>query len=353
MITIGDRRVGDGAPCFITFEAGPTHHGVESAKRLVTLASEAGADAVKFQMSDPDRLIADRSVTFSYDVLVDRETGETETVTEPLYDIIKRRYLTYDEWKEVKRHADGLGMALFFTAGFDDLVDVVADLGCASLKIASADVNHFPLLRKAARTGLCIQLDSGNATMGEVERAVDVVLGEGNPNVVIHNCPSGYPARLPSINLRFIRTLKDAFGLPVAFSDHTPGWEMDVAAVAMGANMVEKTITEDRTTRSVEHYFSLEPQDMNNFVRTIRDVETALGSARRTLAPAEIENRRKIRRSAYLASPAKAGQRVAEADVIYQRPGFGIGPDVFETLGDLRLARDLDAGHMLTFADLG
>jgi len=124
-VRFGRRKVGDGEPCFITFEAGPTHNGLESAKRLVTLASEAGADAIKFQILDPDRLVEDKKQLFSYEILVNKKTGKTEQVTEPLYDILCRRALSKDEWREIKRHSDSMNLAFFATVGFDDEVELV------------------------------------------------------------------------------------------------------------------------------------------------------------------------------------------------------------------------------------
>ena len=140
MVRFGKRAVGDGEPCFVTFEAGPTHSGLESAKRLVSLAAEAGADAVKFQVLDPDRLVADRSLPFEYEVLVDRESGTTETVSEPLYDLFVRRALDRDAWRALKHHADSVGVAFFATAGFADEIDFLAELGCHSFKIASFSI---------------------------------------------------------------------------------------------------------------------------------------------------------------------------------------------------------------------
>lgn len=352
-IKINNREIGDNQPCFITFEAGPTHDGLESAKRLVKLAAEAGADAVKFQTFDPDRLVADRKMPFCYEVLVDRTTGKTETIEEPLYDILCRRALAPDEWRELKKYSDSLGLVFFSTVGFEEDVRLLEELGCHSIKIASADVNHFPLIRLVARTGMCIQLDTGNASIGEVEAAVDVCRSEGNDKIIIHNCPSGYPARLESINLRIIPTLKQMFPeYPIAYSDHTPGWEMDVAAVALGANLVEKTITEGRTTRSVEHIFSLEPGEMDKFVRTIRDVETALGKPRRMLFPEEREKRKSVRRSVFLKNAVEAGQKLGNVEVDFRRPGFGIGPDMYEKLLDLHFVSDLPVGHQLSLGDL-
>lgn len=351
-VKFGNRAIGDGNPCFIVFEAGATHNGLPMAKKMVSLAAEAGADAVKFQILDPDRLVADKKQLFTYDILVDRETGKTETVSEPLYDIFVRRSLTRDEWKQLKAHSDSLGLAFFGTIGFPDEIELLEEMKCHSIKIASVDVNHLPLIRRAAKTGMCIQLDTGLSTLGEIERAVDVCRAEGNENVVIHQCPSGYPARLDSVNLNILKTLKQMFGKPVAYSDHTPGWEMDIAAVAMGANLVEKTITMDRTTRSVEHIMSLEPADMAAFVKALRDLEVAMGNTRRILTADELKKRTAYRRSVYTATPVKKGQRLGEVQIDFRRPGFGIQPDRYEELVDYVFARDLPAGHQVSLADL-
>lgn len=351
-VKIGDREVGDGAPVFIVFEAGPTHDGLESAKALASQAARAGAHAVKFQIVDPDRLVADRRQMFSYEVLVDRQTGATETVEEPLYDILKRRTLSRGQWRELKEHCDRESLAFFATITFEDEIDMLVELGCHSIKIASGDVNHFPLIRLAARTGMCLQLDTGSSNLGEIEAAVDVIRSEDNENIIIHQCPSGYPAHLDSINLRIIETLRQMFSYPVAFSDHTPGATMDVAAVSIGANLVEKTITLDRTTRSIEHIMSLEPDEMAQFVRTIGDVERALGAPRRILHAAERKRRLGVRRSVFLDGAAKAGQRLKDAKILFRRPGFGVAPDQFESLTDVVFRRDLPAGHMVTLSDL-
>lgn len=352
MVSFGDRNIGDGHPCFITFEAGPTHDGLASAKRLSSHAAEAGADAIKFQCSNPDRLVADRSQMFTYDILVDRETGETETVSEPLYDLLRRRALSQAEWRDLKCHCDSLRLAFFMTVAFEEDLEFLVEIGCPSVKIASADVNHNPFIRLVARTGLCLQLDTGNATIGEIETAVDIIRDEGNENIIIHHCPSGYPARLESINLNVIGTLKQMFSYPIGFSDHTPGWEMDIAAVTLGANLVEKTITEDRTTRGIEHIMSIEPPEMALFVEHVRNLEIAMGSPRRYLHPAERERRDKVRRSAFLKAPACTGQALRDIEIEFRRPGTGIAPDLFEKLLDLRLTADLPAGHRLGLEDL-
>jgi sialic acid synthase SpsE len=352
VVTIGKRKVGDGEPCFITFEAGPTHDGLESAKRLVALAAEAGADAIKFQILDPDRLVSDKKQPFSYEVLVDRKTGKVESVTEPLYNILCRRTMGRKEWLELKRYSDSLGLAFFATITFEDEIELLEEMACDSIKIASADVNHWPLIRKAAQTGMCIQLDTGNATIGEIEEAVDIIRSKGNENIIIHNCPSGYPARVESINLKLIPALKHIFPYPIGFSDHTPGWDMDIAAVVIGANLVEKTITEDKTTRSIEHIMSLEPNEMDAFIAKIREIEVALGNSRRILHPEEIEKRKAIRRSAFLKSSVIKGQAVKAAEIEFKRPGYGIAPNEIEKFEHATFSKDLPAGNMIRLEDL-
>ncbi|CAG1003705.1 N-acetylneuraminate synthase [Methylophilaceae bacterium] len=352
-IQINGNFVGDSAPCFITFEAGPTHQGLQSAKRLAKYAKEAGGNAIKFQVFDPLRLVADPTLPFTYQVLVDAATGQMETVTEPLRDILLRRRMSMEEWRELKCYCDDIGLAFFATACFHDDVDFLVEIGCQSIKIASADVNHLPFIRYAARTGLCIQLDTGMASLGEIESAVDAIREEGNNNIVIHHCPSGYPAHLESINLRVIPTIKQVFGCPVAFSDHSVGWDMDIAALTIGANMLEKTITEDRTIRSAEHVMSLEPQDMQRFIQVVREMEVALGNSRRTLSDEERKKRNAIRRSLHVARDLPAGHVLTEADIDYRRPGTGITPDRLPEVLSRPLMAKKSAGQRLEWDDLG
>jgi len=352
MLAIAGRLIGKGYPTYITFEAGPTHYGIDNAKKLVEKAALAGADAVKFQIVDPDRLVPDKKQLFSYEVLIDRETGAREKIVEPLYDILKRRCMSREEWIEVKKYCDEQGITFFSTATFWDEVDFLAELGVDTIKICSGDVDFFQLIRKCARMGMCIQLDTGNATLGEVERAVDNALEEGCERILIHHCPSGYPARLESINLRIIPTLERLFGFPVAFSDHSPGWEMDIAAVALGANMIEKTITLDRTTRSVEHLFSLEPEEMRAFVQAVRDLEKALGSTRKIMSREERENSLAVRRSIVLAREVEAGEEVTEEVLDYARPGSGLRPEMAALLKGRTFACHLGKGHILGLSDI-
>jgi len=352
MIKLANKQIGDNHPCFITFEAGPTHTGLESAKSLVKAAADAGGDAVKFQIFDVDELVEDKNLMFSYDVLLDKETEETETVEEPLYDILSRRCMPESDWTELKKYSDSLGLTFFATVTDLQGLELVKSIGCDSIKVASADINYLPFLREVAKVGVSVQLDTGNATFGEIEHAVDLIRNEGNDQIIIHNCPSGYPAYLPSINLNMLPNLKSLFQCPVAYSDHSPGYDMDIAAVALGANLIEKTITTDRCTRSVEHIMSLELDEMTKFVKSIRDIELAIGSPRRILSDFEKEKRLNLRRSVILAEPVKAGQRLGDVKVKFKRPGFGVAPDVYETMLDMTFSKDLKESHLLSVHDL-
>jgi N,N'-diacetyllegionaminate synthase len=350
LISMGTREVGDGNPVFIVFEAGPTHTGLSTAKELAKHAREAGADAIKFQITDHKRMIQDHNLMFSYEVI--DSDGNIETVTEPLSDIWERRWMPIEDWKALKSYCDEIGITFFATIFSEEDVDLVCEIGCQSIKIASQDTDYQDLIEYAASKGIPVQLDTGGSSLGEVERAVDWIREKGNNKIIINHCPSGYPARLESINLNVIQTLKKMYSYPIAFSDHTPGWEMDVAAVCVGANIIEKTITLDRTQRSCEHMMSLEPVEMKRFVEIIREVEIALGIHRRVVGSDEREKRKAIRRSPYLIREVRAGQIMQREDFEFRRPGFGIKPyEYHEYLGHC-YKRDLKVGHMLSTDDV-
>jgi sialic acid synthase SpsE len=351
-LQIKGRPIGDGFPCYVTFEAGPTHSGLDSAVELVEIAALAGGDAIKFQIIDSARLVSNQEQLFSYLVLEDRKTGHTKQITESLYQILKRRELSENQWKKVKQHADDRGLAFFVTIAFEDQLEFAQQLGVDSIKIASSDINYFPLIRAAARTGLCVQLDTGNASLGEVEQAVNALVAEGNSKIVIHHCPSGYPAQLDGINLRILKTLKAMFECPVAYSDHSPGWEMDIAAVALGANMVEKTITLDRTTPSVEHMFSLEGNEPAEFVFAMQNLDLAMGKARKILSDEEIQKRDSTRRSAFVRKTIEEGTPIDIEHIEFRRPGYGFTPQDLPNLIDRVAKKRIEVGNMLKPEDI-
>ena len=350
---IEGREISQEKGVYIVFEAGPTHVGLESAKKLAKVAKEAGADAIKFQFTNADRLIADKTIMFEYEYLeIDKKGNEKFVlIKEPLYEILKRRELTLDEWRELKKYCDEIGIVMFCTACYEDEVDFLVDeLGIESIKICSADINQLDFIKYCASKGINIQLDTGNADLWEIERAVIEAENVGCYNIIIHLCPSGYPTRLESINLRMITTLKTTFpDYSIAFSDHSPGWDMDIAAVALGVDMIEKTITLDRTIKSCEHSFSLEPEQAKQFVKVIRDLEVALGSYRRII-PLHIKEKRKVaRRSPYALKDLKVGEIIKSEDFEFKRPGFGLTNEEFRLVLGRKLKKEIKKGEVLSY----
>jgi N,N'-diacetyllegionaminate synthase len=351
---IAGRKIGEGYPVYIVLEAGATHTGLESAKKLVDVAAEAKVDAIKFQMLDAERLMGEKDVLFSYKILSDRDRNTTETVEEPLYEILKRRVLTRDEWRNLKLHCDKRGIAFISTAVFPEEVNFLVDeLDAPSIKLSSGDINHLPLIKHMAQKKVNIQIDTGSSDLWEIEKAVGIIESCGNKNILIHLCPTGYPARLESIHLRMIGTLRTMFSeYAIAFSDHTAGWEMDIAAVALGAHLIEKTFTLDRTARSCEHMFSLEPQDVMRFVKAIRELEIALGNHRRVIPPEVKQGRLKVRRSVFLRRKMNKEETITFEDMDFRRPGHGIGPDEIDYVKGRKLKRRIQQGEMLRWEDV-
>ena len=348
---IGSKEIGDGCPVYIVFEAGQTHTGFESAKELIDAASESGADAIKFQMYDTERLVSSRKVMDVYEVLLDKETGRRETVKEPLIDSLKRHEFTRDEWIKLKKHADRRGITFFSTVNFPEEVDFLMGLDVGLFKICSADVNHHRFIRYVARRGKPVMLDTGSSAVGEVEQAVDVVRSEGNEQIVIHHCPSGYPAHLDSINLNTIKTLKQMFEYPIAFSDHSPGCNMDIAAVALGVDMIEKTITSDTLIRDAEHIMSVETKDAKRLVQDIRELEIALGKCRREMSKEEILSKQDKRRSIFAKIDLKPGDVLTESNMDYRRPGTGISVQYADIALGRKVISPVKAGTMLKWTD--
>jgi len=338
---------------FIVLEAGPTHTGIESAKQLAKAAKDAGASGVKYQLLYADRLMADKSVMFTYKYLEVDNNGVEKFVPikERLYDILKRRELSKEEWKDLKAYCDEIDIVMFTTATYKDEVDFIVDeLKVGSIKINSGDVNDLEFIKYCASKGVNIQLDTGNADIWEIEQAVITAEEAGCTNIIIHLCPSGYPTKEESIHLRMLETLRLMFPkYGIAFSDHSPGWDMDIAAVALGADMIEKTITLDRFTKSCEHSFSLEPDMAKNFVESIRKVELALGESRRTI-PSEVKNKRKkARRSPYAMKDLKPGETIKREDFEFKRPGFGITSEEFDYFVGKSVSKSIEKGGAISY----
>ena len=269
-IQIGARVIGPDRPCFVIAEAGVNHDGgLEKAVRLVEVAVEAGADAVKFQTFKAERLVTASAAKADYQV---RATGSSE----PQAQMLRRLELADDDHRELMRQCDRHGI-LFLSTPFDEgSVDLLANLGVQAFKVASGDVTNFPLLIHIASKGRPVILSTGMSSLGEVEAAVRTLEHAGTRELALLHCVSNYPAEPGDANLRAMETMARAFRVPVGYSDHTLGIEVTLAAVALGACVVEKHFTLDRTLPGPDHHMSLEPDELATLIRGIRTVDAYL-----------------------------------------------------------------------------
>lgn len=307
----------------IIAEAGVNHNGdIARACDLVRVAAEAGADMVKFQT-----FVADR-ITSAFAPKADYQKAATGS-DEGQKDMIARLELTRAEHEilieECRRH----GIA-FFSTGFDaESIDMLVELGIDQIKIPSGEITNLPLLRHYASKRLPIILSTGMASIGEVEAAVDTLVAEGvdRNDITILHCNTEYPTPMTDVNLHAMTTLGAALGLSVGYSDHTLGIEVAIAAVALGARVIEKHFTLDRTLPGPDHRASLEPDELRHMVSAIRNVEQALaGDGVKRPSASEFKNRAVARRSIVAARPIAAGEAFALNNLTSKRPGTGISP---------------------------
>lgn len=342
-VSINGRLCGQGAPVYLAFEIGGTMRDLPSALELLVAGALAGADGLKAQIIDADRLVG---APATYTWAQGQQAGD-------LRELLRARSLPRAEWIELGRACAKAGLGFLATVDFPHTLETAVLAGAGALKVCSGDVNHLAWIAEVARAGLPVMLDTGNATLGEVERAVDTIVAAGNEQVVIHHCPSGYPARLGAVNLRVIATLRAMFPeYVVGYSDRTLGRDMDVAAVALGAAMIEKDLTLEAGAPGPDHQVAVPVGEAPAFVRALRDLEQALGGARRQLGEAERRTKAVGRRSAFLVRDVAAGLPINEADIDWRRPGDGIEPTDAARLWGRRAAHNLSAGQKLTWADL-
>jgi sialic acid synthase SpsE/sugar phosphate isomerase/epimerase len=341
-VWIGDRPVGEGHPCFVIAEAGVNHNGsVEMALDLVDVAAEAGADAVKFQKRELGDLYPRR--------LLDDHNSE-EWAFHYLLPVLKQAELNEDEFRRIKDHCLEKGIRFMCTPWDTSSLAFLEELGVDGYKISSADLVNLPLLDQIARTAKPMILSSGMSTFHEIERTVQHLRGLGASFALLH-CVSAYPAPFESLNLRFLETLKQ-FGVPVGYSGHERGIAMPLVALALGASIVEKHITLDRTLPGPDHPASLEPQGIQRLVRDIRHAELALGRNEKRLTTMEQLNRQVLRKSLVAARDLPRGTVVDEKMVTSIGPGKGLSPQRLEELVGVRLDRDVLAGEYFTEGDL-
>ena len=336
---------------FIIAEAGVNHNGnMDTAIKLIDMAKKAGADAIKFQTFKSERLVTRSTPKAKYQKA---NTGSGESQLE----MLKRLELTSDNFKRLFSYCRKKNI-IFMSTPFDEKsADMLDRLGMGFFKIPSGEITNKPLIQHIAGKNKPVILSTGMSYLSEVEKAVrwiyEIWNKSGfNQQLTLLHCVSDYPAHAADINLYAMNTLKTAFGLSVGYSDHTLGIEVPIAAVAIGAKVIEKHFTLDKNMKGPDHKASLEPDELKAMVKAIRNVEKAMGDGIKRPTEKEDETRIIARRSLVAKRDLKKGDVINSGDIIIKRPGSGILPDVKETIRGIKASKNIIADSVIKWGDL-
>ena len=345
MIQIGKRRIGEAEPCFIIAEAGSNHNGsLDQARRLIDIASEAGADAVKFQLFRADRMYPKNAGISGY-----LKSPKT------IYDIISEMEMPYEWLPRLQAHCQERKI-LFFASVFDEESADRLDPYVEAFKIASYELTHHPLVRHVALKGKSMILSTGTANLDEVKETIREIEKTGNENFSLMQCTAAYPAPLESLNLRVIPALKEIFGVPVGLSDHSRDPVVaPLAAVGIGANLLEKHFTLSNRLPGPDHPFALEPPELKQMIREIRQAEKAMGNGQKVMQPVETELRSFARRSIFSVREIQAGETFSRENIAVLRRGVrtpGLEPKDFPRLLGKRALRRILLESSIQWEDI-
>lgn len=346
-IVVNNRRIGPGYPVYIVAEMSANHNqDFEQAVKIIEAAKEAGADAIKIQTYTPDTLTINCNNEYF-------QIGKgTLWEGRNFYDLYGEAYTPWDWQPKLKEIANQLGLDLFSTPFDETAVDFLEETNMPTHKIASFELVDLPLLRKIARTGKPIIMSTGMATLAEIDEAVQTIRGAGGDKLALLKCTSAYPAPSEEMNLRTIPHLAEAFGLPVGLSDHTLSIAVPVAAVALGACIIEKHFTLSRTTPGPDSAFSLEPHEFKAMVDAIRTAEKALGAVHYGVSEREAKSAA-FRRSLFIVQDMKAGELFTSENVRSIRPGYGLHTRHLEEVVGRYTSQDIKRGTPLTWDMIG
>lgn len=325
----------------IIAEAGVNHNGsLDTALSLVERAREAGADCVKFQTFRAENVVSRRAEKAAYQKVT---TGQNDSQLE----MVKKLELPFDAFWKLKDRCDQIGI-IFLSTPFDlESITFLDTLDMPFWKIPSGEVTDLPYLLAIAKTGRPVVMSTGMCENKEIQAAIEVLKGNGTPQITLLHCNTEYPTPYGDVNLRAMRTMRDRFGLEMGYSDHTPGIEISVAAAAMGATVLEKHFTLSRNMEGPDHKASLEPEELKAMVSAVRHVEAALGNGAKTVSPSERKNLSAARRSIVARRPIRKGELLTEDAIAAKRPGSGISPMCwFEVLGT-RAVRDFETDELI------
>ena len=311
-----NKLIGEKEPCFIIAEAGVNHNGnIELAKKLVDIAKEADVDAVKFQTFHAEELVILKSKKANYQYRAKEKTQ---------YEMLKNFELSFDDFRELKKYCGNSNIEFISTPYDTKSVEFLNEIGVKRFKLASADLINKPLIEAIAKTKKQIILSTGMATLGEIESTISLIYNLGNKNIILLHCTTSYPTSYDQVNMNVLHTLKEAFGLLIGYSDHTLGIEIPIMAVSMGAKVIEKHFTLDRTMEGPDHFTSLEPSELKKMVKAIRNIEKAFGDKQKKITDNEKKNIFYMRRSLHASIDIKKGEVIKDNNIKITRPFNGI-----------------------------
>ncbi|MFN1835358.1 N-acetylneuraminate synthase [Balneola sp. MJW-20] len=335
---------------YIIAEAGVNHNGdIKNAIRLIEAASHSGVDAVKFQSFKAAKLVSKAAKKAKYQFDNTNDGDDTQ------YNMLKSLELSEDDHALLIKECEKRGIQFLSTAFDLDGIDFLDELGMPFFKSPSGEITNYPYLKRLAQKGKPVVLSTGMADMEEIKAAVDILTEHGlklNDVSVLH-CNTEYPTPMEDVNLKAMNTIKDELGVQVGYSDHTLGIEVPIAAVALGAKIIEKHFTLDRSLPGPDHRASLEPDELKEMVTAIRNIEKAIsGSGEKKPSPSEQKNKVVARKSIHMTRSKEAGEVISEEDIIALRPGNGISPMEWEKIIGKKLKQACSASEMLHWSSL-
>lgn len=330
-------------PTYIIAEAGVNHNGdIELAKQLIDVAADAGADAVKFQTFKADTLVTRNAKKADYQ---SKNTGTTESQ----YEMLRKLELSVEMHRDLIAHCAKRNI-VFLSTGFDiQSIDLLVTLGQSLLKVPSGEITNLPYLRHIGQLGKPVILSTGMSTMDDIGAAISVLEQSGatRKNIIVLHCTTEYPTPMTEVNLRAMQSINNAFGVSVGYSDHTSGIEVAIAATAMGATVIEKHFTLNRSLPGPDHKASLEPLELKAMVTSIRNIELALGDGIKRLTASELKNKPIARKSLVASKPIKTGELFSTQNLTAKRPGTGISPMRWDEVVGKVASRDYSVDELI------
>lgn len=331
---------------FIIAEAGVNHNGdLNMAFQLVDKAVEIGADCVKFQTFKTENIVTKTSPKANYQLLV------TDT-TESQFEMLKKLELQKDDFKKIKEYCEKKGIRFLSTPYNHDDAKLLNDLGVEAFKIASGQLVEIPFLRYVAKFGKQMIISTGMANIAEVYLAVDAIRKAGNNNIVVLQCNTDYPSKIEDCNIKAMNTMRDVLGVSVGYSDHVPNNYACYAAVALGAEVIEKHFTLDKNLPGPDHKCSLEPNEFKELIDGVRNVEKCLGNGVKVPSQSEVNNTYGMRRSLVAKNDIKAGTVLTEEHFGFKRPANGLSPNYLDTLIGKKTSKDMLQDDAFTFESI-